>query len=229
MCSSSTTLFNAALRAGLRWAPAQPQLLHRSLSARPRRHRVQTRTAARLSLHERHEDADRDPGVKLRGGGGAGWVRYEIWGIRDGRTVSIGSRRYATSARRDEHREGLDARSPAYASRPNTRRTGWTCGEPGRARQERPGHPPRHVLLALRALERPDRGRPLTGPVSPGARPPDGFAPRAHVVWSAPWRSCPGCRSRASRACQRHPGPRAAMCLADTCTWRVVGRLRRPC
>ena len=29
-------------------------------------------------------------GVKIRGGGGAGYVRFEIWGTDDGRTVRIG-------------------------------------------------------------------------------------------------------------------------------------------
>ena len=44
ICSCSTTLFNAALRAGLRdGRPAQPLLLHRSLPARPRRDGVHQR------------------------------------------------------------------------------------------------------------------------------------------------------------------------------------------
>ena len=78
MCSSSTTLFNAALRAGLQMgARSNSQVLHRSLSARARRDGVQDpRRHADRDLHQRHEEPHRHPDLSLsRRGQGLGPLR----------------------------------------------------------------------------------------------------------------------------------------------------------
>jgi vancomycin resistance protein YoaR len=91
MCSSSTTLFNAALRAGLQmgardnhryYIDRYPLGLDATVS-KTRGGAVQTVTFT---------NDMRDP-IVIRTfrytSGGRGWVRYEIWGIPDGRKVSI--------------------------------------------------------------------------------------------------------------------------------------------
>ena len=87
MCSASTAVQRRAPRRAHDRRPRQPSLLHRSLSARPRRHGVQRPNDV---VHERHEDRDPDPRRQDPRPGGAGYVRFEIWGTDDGRTVSIG-------------------------------------------------------------------------------------------------------------------------------------------
>ena len=64
MCSSSTTLFNAALRAGLQMgARAEPPLLHQPLPARSRRHGLEDRQRrAGHVVHQRHGPPDPHPG-----------------------------------------------------------------------------------------------------------------------------------------------------------------------
>ena len=91
MCSSSTTLFNAAMRAGLQmgarsnhkyYIPRYPLGLDATVSKMPggggqtmsftndMKHPIVIRTYRYTA-------------------GGMGWVRYEIWGIPDGRTVTL--------------------------------------------------------------------------------------------------------------------------------------------
>jgi vancomycin resistance protein YoaR len=91
MCSSSTTLFNAALRAGLKMGARDNHryYLHRDplgLDATVSKMGGSTQTIT-FTNDMRHPILIR--GFKVRGSGGKGWVRYEIWGIPDGRTVSI--------------------------------------------------------------------------------------------------------------------------------------------
>lgn len=92
MCSSSTTLFNAALRAGLRIdARAQhryyinryPLGLDATVSIMGRS--VQTMSFTNDTKHPVYIR-----GIRTRGAGGRGYVTYEIWGVSDGRTVTIG-------------------------------------------------------------------------------------------------------------------------------------------
>lgn len=91
MCSSSTTLFNAALRAGLKMGA---RANHRyyidryplGLDATVSKMGGSTQTVT-FTNDMAHPILIR--GFKVRGSGGKGWVRYEIWGIPDGRTVSI--------------------------------------------------------------------------------------------------------------------------------------------
>jgi vancomycin resistance protein YoaR len=91
MCSSSTTLFNAALRAGLQ------------MGARSNHRYYITRYPLGLDATVSVSGGSRqtmtftnDTGhpiliraFRIRGTGGRGYVRYEIWGVPDGRTVSL--------------------------------------------------------------------------------------------------------------------------------------------
>ncbi len=91
MCSSSTTLFNAALRAGLQMGARSnhkyyiyryPLGLDATVS--------KTRGGGSQTMSFTN---DMKNPVVIRTfrytAGGRGWVRYEIWGIPDGRTVSL--------------------------------------------------------------------------------------------------------------------------------------------
>jgi len=90
MCSSSTTLFNAALRAGLKmgsranhsyYIDRYPLGLDATVTIKGGRATTMTFTN------------DMDHPILIRGikvkSGGKGWVRYEIWGVPDGRTVNL--------------------------------------------------------------------------------------------------------------------------------------------
>ena len=92
MCSSSTTLFNAALRAGLKmnsrsnhkyYINRYPLGLDATVSKSARS--VQTMS---FTNDTGHPILIR--GIRTRGTGGRGYVTYEIWGVPDGRKVTIG-------------------------------------------------------------------------------------------------------------------------------------------
>ncbi len=92
MCSSSTTLFNAALRAGLRMGARSnhryyiyryPLGLDATVSIMGGGRQTMT-----FTNDTGHPILIR--GFKIRGSGGRGYVRYEIWGVPDGRQVTIG-------------------------------------------------------------------------------------------------------------------------------------------
>jgi vancomycin resistance protein YoaR len=92
MCSSSTTLFNAALRAGLRmgqrsnhkyYIDRYPLGLDATVSIIGNSQQTMT-----FTNDTGHPIVIR--GIRIRGAGGRGYVRYQIWGIPDGRTVAIG-------------------------------------------------------------------------------------------------------------------------------------------
>jgi vancomycin resistance protein YoaR len=91
MCSSSTTLFNAALRAGLRmgtrfnhkyYIPRYPLGLDATVWIIPG-----ARATITFTNDMKHPILIR--GIRTRSGN-AGYVTYEIWGTPDGRKVSIG-------------------------------------------------------------------------------------------------------------------------------------------
>jgi len=91
MCSSSTTLFNAALRAGLQIGSRANHKYYISryplgLDATVSKTRGGSQTVS--FTNDMHEP------IVIRTfryrSGGRGWVRYEIWGIPDGRKTSIG-------------------------------------------------------------------------------------------------------------------------------------------
>jgi vancomycin resistance protein YoaR len=90
MCSSSTTLFNAAMRAGLRMGARSNHRYYIS------RYPLGLDATVSISGGSRQTMSfwnDMDHPIVIRGirirNGSAGYVRYEIWGIPDGRTVSI--------------------------------------------------------------------------------------------------------------------------------------------
>jgi vancomycin resistance protein YoaR len=90
MCSSSTTLFNAAMRAGLDMGARYNHRYYISRYPLGLDATVSIIGGRRQSMTFRndmkHEVFIR--GVRTRAGR-IGWVQYEIWGIPDGRTVSI--------------------------------------------------------------------------------------------------------------------------------------------
>ena len=90
MCSSSTTLFNAAMRAGLQMGARSNHTYYISryplgLDATVSKTRRGTQTVS-FTNDMKHPIVIRT--FRYRAGGRA-WVRYEIWGIPDGRTVSL--------------------------------------------------------------------------------------------------------------------------------------------
>ena len=103
ICSTSTTMFNAALRYGLEMSARQPLLLHRPLPARPRRDGLRERRRVRPDhvVPERHGRAAPDPGL--------GWkVGTKGYGSRSGRSRPDG--RGLLEADREERQAGLDSR-----------------------------------------------------------------------------------------------------------------------
>jgi vancomycin resistance protein YoaR len=100
MCSSSTTLFNAALRAGLK---INERSNHRYYINRYPLGLDATVSGGRQTMSFTN---DMKNPILIRTyryrSGGKGWVRYEIWGVPDGRTVSLGgpvvsNRQHATT------------------------------------------------------------------------------------------------------------------------------------
>ena len=90
MCSSSTTLFNAALRAGLKMGARANHKYYINryplgLDATVSKSGGGTQT---VSFTNDMKDPIVIRTFRYRAGG-VGWVRYEIWGIPDGRKVSI--------------------------------------------------------------------------------------------------------------------------------------------
>ena len=105
MCSSSTTLFNAALRAGLDMGARANHKYYISryplgLDATVSKTRRGSQTVS-FTNDMKHPIVIRT--FRYRASG-KGWVRYEIWGIPDGRTVSLSKPAVATSARRSPTR-----------------------------------------------------------------------------------------------------------------------------
>jgi vancomycin resistance protein YoaR len=90
MCSSSTTLFNAAMRAGLDMGARSNHKYYISRYPLGLDATVSITAGGRQTMSFRN---DMKHLVYIRGtrirSGGTGWVRYEIWGVPDGRTVSI--------------------------------------------------------------------------------------------------------------------------------------------
>ena len=90
MCSSSTTLFNAALRAGLQigarsnhkyYINRYPLGLDATVS--------KTRNGSQTVSFKNDTKGPIVIRTFRTRSGGRGWVRYEIWGVPDGRTVSL--------------------------------------------------------------------------------------------------------------------------------------------
>ncbi len=92
MCSSSTTLFNAALRAGLRMGARSNHRYYIYRYPVGLDATVSIMGGGRQTMSFTNDTGH--PilirGFKIRGSNGRGYVRYEIWGIADGRQVTIG-------------------------------------------------------------------------------------------------------------------------------------------
>ncbi len=90
MCSSSTTLFNAAMRAGLDMGARSNHKYYISRYPLGLDATVSITGGGRQTMSFRN---DTKGIIFIRGSrirsGGVGWVRYEIWGIPDGRTVRL--------------------------------------------------------------------------------------------------------------------------------------------
>ena len=91
MCSSSTTLFNAAMRAGLQMGARSNHkyyIYRYPLGLDATVSKVGGSVGQTMSFTN-----DMKHPIVIRSfrytAGGVGWVRYEIWGIPDGRTVSL--------------------------------------------------------------------------------------------------------------------------------------------
>jgi len=86
-------LFNAALRAGLKIGARDNHRYY--ISRYPLGLDATVSSAQTMSFTNDMKTPILIRGVKIRGSGGAGYVRFEIWGTDDGRTVSIGEPRVA--------------------------------------------------------------------------------------------------------------------------------------
>ena len=88
MCSSSTTLFNAALRAGLDMGRRANHRYY--ISRYPRGLDATVSGSQTMSFTNDMATPIMIRGYRIVGSGGKGWVKYEIWSVPDGRTVRIG-------------------------------------------------------------------------------------------------------------------------------------------
>jgi vancomycin resistance protein YoaR len=91
MCSSSTTLFNAAMRAGLRMGQRSNHKYYINRYPLGLDATVSVVGNSRQSMTFTNDM--RNPVVirafRVKGRGSAGYVKYQIWGIPDGRTISL--------------------------------------------------------------------------------------------------------------------------------------------
>ena len=95
--------------------------------------------------------------------GGRGWVRYEIWGIPEGRKVSL-SKPSVSNVRKAITRNVYVA-NLRHGQREQIEFPGqWhgRGGHPDGAGRQRPRHAPRDLSDALHALERVGQYRPLS-------------------------------------------------------------------
>ena len=160
MCSSSTTLFNAALRAGLQmgarlnhkyYIDRYPLGLDATVSIMGGGRQTMTFTndmATPIVIRA----------FKIRNGS-SGYVRYQIWGVPDGRTVSLSGP--SVSNVRQATTNVVNVTTLPRGVREQTEYPSNGDGRVGQSRRpqrERPGDPQRHVPHPLRALERPHRG-----------------------------------------------------------------------
>ena len=92
MCSSSTTLFNAALRAGLQMGARtnHSYYINRYPLGLDATVTIKGGSTTTMTFTNDMDHPILIRGFKVVGSGGRGWVRYEIWGVPEGRTVSIG-------------------------------------------------------------------------------------------------------------------------------------------
>jgi vancomycin resistance protein YoaR len=90
MCSSSTTLFNAALRAGLRMGARTNHAYYIDRYPLGLDATVYRKGGLTMSFTNDLKHPILIKGQRVGGSSGRGWVIYEIWGVDEGRQVSIG-------------------------------------------------------------------------------------------------------------------------------------------
>ena len=165
MCSSSTTLFNAALRAGLQMGARSNHKYYifrypLGLDATVSKTRGGGSQTMSFTNDMKHPVVIRTFRYTA---GGRGWVRYEIWGIPDGRTVSL-SQPSVSNVRQAVTSTVFVSNSPPgcpHADRVPGRRDGR--GRLAGRAQGREGHPLGDVPDALRPVERRHPGGSLGG------------------------------------------------------------------
>ena len=144
MCSSSTTLFNAAMRAGLQMGARSNHkyyIYRYPLGLDATVSKVGGSVGQTMSFTN-----DMKHPIVIRSyrytAGGVGWVRYEIWGIPDGRTVSLSKPSLSNvqpGAYLDRARGHAAARRPRADRVPGGR--DGRVGVAGRAQPQREDHP----------------------------------------------------------------------------------------
>ena len=128
MCSSSTTLFNAACARASRWAPARITSTTSTATRSASMRRCPRRAAAEPDhvVHQRHEDLDRHPHLPIYRG------RPRLGPLRDlghpGRAHSEPQQAVRLERPAGDDLDGLrrTRSSPASGCRPSSRPTGWT-------------------------------------------------------------------------------------------------------
>ena len=135
MCSSSTTLFNAAMRAGLQMGARSNHkyYIYRyplGLDATVSKMGGSVGQTMSFTNDMKHPIVIRSYRYTA---GGVGWVRYEIWGIPDGRTVSLSKPSVSNVL---QSHTSTDIRQHAAARRPGADRVpGRRHGRVGVARR----------------------------------------------------------------------------------------------
>jgi vancomycin resistance protein YoaR len=89
MCSSSTTLFNAALRAGLKMGARTNHAYYIDRYPLGLDATVYRKGGLTMSFTNDMKHDILIKGYRVGGSSGRGWVIYEIWGVDEGRQVSI--------------------------------------------------------------------------------------------------------------------------------------------
>ena len=153
ICSCSTTLFNAALRAGYEMGARRNHYYY--IDRYPLGLDATVFISASGSKQTMSFTNDTDYPVLIRGygyrNGGTGYVKFEVYSVPDGPDRQHRHRQAPEPAIRQGHRPvhvQPGARRGQAHRVPGQRLPG--LGHAHRARPERQGHPSRHVLLELR-------------------------------------------------------------------------------
>ena len=153
ICAASTTLFNAALRGGFEIDARQPHWYYIT------RYPLGLDATVSGTQTMRFRNDTRYP-ILIRGFASPGMVRYEIWSVPNGRTVSL------SRPHRHERGEGLrhdreDGHDAARDQPPDGMAGGrqGCLGHPNGPRRERPRDPPGDVHLPLPPDGRDQHGR----------------------------------------------------------------------
>ena len=160
ICSCSTTLFNAALRAGYEMGARRNHYYYID------RYPLGLDATVFISalgleaddvVHERHRLPGPHPRLQDTGTAGTGYVKFELYSVPNGRKVSSSAGRSSRTCRHATRHGPVHVHACAPGVRqahrvPGRRQAG--LGDADRRGPGRQGHPPRHVLLELRADHR---------------------------------------------------------------------------